>query len=168
VQWVEQLPWVLLGIRAQPKKDSNMSFTELVYGNPLTLPGEAPSQEIVDRIRSAVTSFNPLRVREPPHQRGKASMLEALQQAHTCTCCWGRLFPLWPLGNQGPYLVLQKGSKCFRLATGASDETISVDRIKPHYGTAPVTVEQPPCRGCPAAEVKTPELQGAVISKSHT
>ncbi len=32
VQWVEHLPWVLLGLRTQPK--------ELVYGNPLTLPGE--------------------------------------------------------------------------------------------------------------------------------
>ncbi len=64
-----------------------MSFTEFVYGNLLTLPGEAPSQEIVDIIRSAVTSFNPLPVREPPHQRGTASMLEALPQTtHMYVC----------------------------------------------------------------------------------
>ncbi len=93
VQWVEHLPWALLGIRAQPKKNSNMSFTELVYGNPLTLPGEAPSQEIVDRIRSAVTSFNPLRVREPPHQRGTASTQEALQQATHMYVLQGEVIP---------------------------------------------------------------------------
>jgi hypothetical protein len=38
--WPDHLPWVLLGLRAAPKDDSNISSAELVYGTPLVLPGE--------------------------------------------------------------------------------------------------------------------------------
>jgi hypothetical protein len=40
VQSVEHLPWLLLGLRTAPKEDSNISSAEMVYGLPLTLPGE--------------------------------------------------------------------------------------------------------------------------------
>jgi hypothetical protein len=171
---VEHLPWVLLGLRAQPKEDSNVSSAELVYGNPLTLPGEflstpeASSHEIVDRIRSSVTSFNPLPVREPPPQRGTASTLEALQQATHVYVLRGGVIPSLAPRYQGPYLVLHKGPKCFRIAVGASEETISVDRLKPHYGTAPVTVAQPPRRGRPAVENEPPKVQGAMFPQPCT
>ena len=38
--WVDELPWALLGIRTTPKEDTNCSTAELVYGSPLTVPGE--------------------------------------------------------------------------------------------------------------------------------
>ena len=34
------LPWVLLGILSAPKEDSTVSSAELLYGTPLTLPGQ--------------------------------------------------------------------------------------------------------------------------------
>ena len=40
--WPSHLPWVLLGLRAAPKEDSNVSSAELVYGAPLHLPGQTP------------------------------------------------------------------------------------------------------------------------------
>ena len=44
--WVDELPWILLGFRTAPKEDLHCSMAELVYGTPLTLPGEfiTPSQ----------------------------------------------------------------------------------------------------------------------------
>ena len=36
--WLDHLPWVLLGLRLAPKEDSAVSSAELVYGAPLTLP----------------------------------------------------------------------------------------------------------------------------------
>ena len=44
--WVDELSWVPLGIRTTPKEDFHCSTAELVYGTPLTLPGEfiTPSQ----------------------------------------------------------------------------------------------------------------------------
>ena len=37
--WNDELPWVLLGIRTAPKEDLQSSSAELVYGEPLTVPG---------------------------------------------------------------------------------------------------------------------------------
>ena len=37
--WIDKLPWVLLGIRTVPKEDSVTSSAELVHGAPLTVPG---------------------------------------------------------------------------------------------------------------------------------
>lgn len=57
--WPSHLPWVLLGLRAAPKKDSGVSFTKLVFGAPLTLPGEfvsaaeLPVQDFFQRLRQA-------------------------------------------------------------------------------------------------------------------
>ena len=38
--WVDELPWVLLGLRTTPKDDLNASPADLVYGAPLTVPGD--------------------------------------------------------------------------------------------------------------------------------
>ena len=38
--WVDELPWVLLRLRTAPKEDLRSSSAELVYGSPLTVPGD--------------------------------------------------------------------------------------------------------------------------------
>ena len=38
--WVDRLPWVMLGLRSAPKDDLQASSAELVYGQPLQVPGE--------------------------------------------------------------------------------------------------------------------------------
>lgn len=38
--WVDRLPWVMLGLRSAPKEDLQASSAELVYGQPLRVPGE--------------------------------------------------------------------------------------------------------------------------------
>ncbi len=38
--WAEELPWVLLGLRSQPREDASLSPAEAVFGVPLALPNE--------------------------------------------------------------------------------------------------------------------------------
>jgi hypothetical protein len=38
--WLSHLLWVLLGLRAAPREDSGLSSSELVFGAPLSLPGQ--------------------------------------------------------------------------------------------------------------------------------
>ncbi|KAJ8399524.1 hypothetical protein AAFF_G00409350 [Aldrovandia affinis] len=38
--WLDKLPWVMLGLRTAPKEDLQSSSAELVYGQPLRVPGE--------------------------------------------------------------------------------------------------------------------------------
>ena len=40
LNWVEELPWILLGLRNAPKEEFGYSSAELVYGKSLTVPGE--------------------------------------------------------------------------------------------------------------------------------
>ena len=47
----------------------------------------------------------------------------------------------------GPYLVLEKGSKVFKLQLGTWQEVVSRDQLKPHVGTALPAVAEPPRRG---------------------
>ncbi len=47
----------------------------------------------------------------------------------------GALPPLTPL-YVGPYEVLERADKFFRLAVGGREETVSIDRLKPH-GSGP-------------------------------
>ncbi len=43
--WVSELPWTLLGLRAQPREDTGISAAESVFGAPLVLPGQDLHQE---------------------------------------------------------------------------------------------------------------------------
>ncbi len=40
VTWSEELPFVLLGLRAQPREDTGLSPAKAVYGAPIVLPNE--------------------------------------------------------------------------------------------------------------------------------
>jgi transposase InsO family protein len=38
--WSQELPFVLLGLRAQPREDSGLSLAEVVFGAQIVLPNE--------------------------------------------------------------------------------------------------------------------------------
>ena len=48
--WLDELPWVLLGIYTTPKEDFQASSAELVYGAPLSMLGD---------LLAMPTSFSP-------------------------------------------------------------------------------------------------------------
>ena len=152
VAWAEHLPWVMMGLRAAPKEDSGVSSAELVYGAPLTLPGEflsAPeisTPELVERLRSPLSSFTPLPTRPVPPAPDLPETL--MKASHVYVLRGGIIPPLAPR-YQGPYVVLEKGPKTFRLAVGDKMEAVSVDRLKPHLGLDSPEPADPPRRGRP-------------------
>jgi transposase InsO family protein len=65
-QWPEHLPWVLLGLRAAPKEDSNTSAAEATLGTPLTLPGQlitAKEPPVADFVEKICRRFHCLHLR---------------------------------------------------------------------------------------------------------
>ncbi len=36
--WTKEIPWVLLGLRAQPREDTGLSPAEAFFGAPIVLP----------------------------------------------------------------------------------------------------------------------------------
>ncbi len=80
----------------------------------------------------------------------------------------GTLPPLTP-PYAGPYAVAEAGEKTFEVLVGGQRQRVSVDRLKPHTGPAPVTAAPPARRGRPpkertAAAVATPHTYAEVVA----
>ncbi|XP_077301426.1 uncharacterized protein LOC143922022 [Arctopsyche grandis] len=153
--WTEALPTVLLGIRSAWKEDLNATSAELVYGQPLRLPGEflAPQRnggpntaELAERLRSQMARLRP----SPPRRHGTRSTF-IFKDLHTSDQVFLRhdaaKGPLQP-PYDGPYRVLKRGPKFFTLRIKDSNVTVTVDRIKPAYmessGEPPERAERTP------------------------
>jgi hypothetical protein len=143
-----------MGLRAAPTEDTGVSAAELVFGAPLVLPGqildtdEPPPADFVDKLRqsgppppSRPISYAEMATKPP------AALLTA---AYVYVRKGGPNTPLSPLYS-GPYRVLSSGPKVFKLRVGERTEVVSIDRLKPHRGAAPVQPAQPPTRGRPSA-----------------
>ena len=63
--------------------------------------------------------------------------------------------PLTP-AYSGPYAVLERSSKSFKVDLGGCTDIISVDRLKPHLGTAPLLPASAPRRGRPPSSATSP------------
>jgi hypothetical protein len=115
-QWPEHLPWMLMGLRAAPKEESAVPSAELFLGAPLTLPGqllstpETPVQEVVEAMRS----MQPPPTRQISYAEA-ASGLQHLQQAEFVYVRKGGVVPPMSPLYQGPYRVLDRREKFFKL-----------------------------------------------------
>jgi hypothetical protein len=118
---------------------------------------------------------------QPPPMRqisyaDAASGLQHLQQAEFVYVRKGGVVPpLTPL-HQSPYRVLDRREKFFKLEVGGLPEVVSVDRLKPHLGMAPVMAASPPKRGCPKGPEQwrppvqpfRPPLEGPLLRMKST
>jgi hypothetical protein len=149
--WPDHLPWVLLGLRAAPKEDSAVSAAELMFGAPLTLPGqllvegELPVKEVVQKLRET----SPLATRKLTYAQAASSIPPGLMAAKYVYVRRGGASPPLSPPYQGPFFVISSGPKVFKLQVGGREETVSIDRLKPHLGEAPVVPAAPAQRGRP-------------------
>ncbi|KAG6448445.1 hypothetical protein O3G_MSEX005483 [Manduca sexta] len=139
-RWTESLPWVLLGIRTAVKEDLQSSSAELVYGEPLRLPGEffdpttpgtTDTSEFIARIRSFAKKLQPT----PTTHHGKPKTF-IFKDLATCDHVFlredasrGSLQPAY----SGPHEVLSRGDKIFKILFKNKAVTVSIDRIKPAF-----------------------------------
>ena len=148
--WPQHLPWVLLDINNAPKEDTGKSAAQMVYGTSLTLPAQLASGEELpeDEILRDLSNAAPIPTRhgqqeahtEPPAALAAAEMVYVRKG--------GQLQPL-AQPYSSPYKVLERGPKYFRLDIGGKSTADTVDRLKPHTGTAETAPAAPPRRGHP-------------------
>ena len=137
--WTADLPWVLLGIRSAPKEDLGCSSAELVYGTPLTVPGEFfPTQNSqvdhhshMQQLREQVRSYVPTPTSQ--HGFGSSSLPPNLKHSQFVFVRRESHRSSLQRPYEGPFKVLQHGDKRFILDFGGRKETISVDRLKAAY-----------------------------------
>ena len=163
--WSECLPLVLLGIRSAVKADFGHSVAERVYGTTLCLPGEFFSPptakpdldptSYVDRLKRTLYDLKPPRNR-PQHRN--AHVPKDLQ---TCTHVFIRRDavrkPLQP-PYDGPFKVISRSTKSFKVDLGNRTDTVSIDRLKPaHRDTTLPTATLP--AATPTEPTEEPEVQ---------
>ncbi|GFO31447.1 Pol polyprotein [Plakobranchus ocellatus] len=154
----DELPWILLGLRTAPKEDIGSSAAEIVYGTPLTVPGEftdpsakcVPSGIAHDSCYTNINNLSPL----PTVHHNLSAQSYVPKSLRNSKFVFirhdGHRGPLQRPYN-GPFQVVAPGDKTFRVMVGDREEVISVDRMKPAHVdiTSPVPVAQPPQRGRP-------------------
>lgn len=171
-QWTEVLPLVLLGMRSAWKEDIQTSAAELVYGEPLRLPGQflSPSDDFssdditqyATRLRASIQKLTPRptawHTTSPfyiPRDLQRSSHV-FLRQDHVR----GSLEPPYA----GPYLVIERQPKYFTLDVKGRKSNVTVDRLKPAYmakeaqlplATSLKESETPPAPVSTPAEKKT-------------
>ena len=137
--WMNELPFVMLGIRSAWREDTNCSPAELVYGTAPHLPGEffetshssdLPTgflhelQETLRNIKPAQTCYHGTQPVHQPKNLGYTGWVYVRQDHHRK-----------PLTRpyMGPFQVIEKHDKHFRIKVNGKEENISIDRLKTAY-----------------------------------
>lgn len=147
----------MLGLRSAPKEDLQASSAELVYGQPLRVPGEflpdatapwsatahrAVSRGVADAFAPIPTSRHGLSQSYVPKDLPSAKYVFIRHDSHRT--------PLQP-PYDGPFRVLEAGAKNFVVVMGGKPERVAVDRLKlAHLDMErPLQLALPPRRGRP-------------------
>ena len=143
--WVENLPLTLLALRSTLKEDLGCSAAEMVFGTPLTLPGEYFSDTSNSRPLDATTTFIQQLRHTMAHlkytlPRSRRQQNYVPPQLRDCKFIFIRndsvKRPLTP-AYQGPFEVLKRTDKHLTVRRGHTTDTISIDRVKPAYLETP-------------------------------
>jgi hypothetical protein len=160
-RWTAHLPWVMLGIRSAWREGTSFSPAEAVYGAQPLLPGqylaaeEDPSPSFLSDLQQTLAgrTLLPTSHHSTPAPQELPEVL--LLAKHVLVRQDGHVPPLAAAYN-GPFLVLERSLRFFKLQIGDRVDTVSTLRRKPCTSPPDVEVAQPPKRGRPAAAAAAP------------
>ena len=126
--WIDVLPVVMLGMRAAVKQDLNCSAAEMVFGEALL----ADPAFVVD-LRQNMRQMRPV----PPVWHGGATRLnyvprELAAASHVFVRVGAHRGPLQS-PYQGPFKVIDRQAKLYKLDLGTRQDSVSSDRLKPAF-----------------------------------
>ncbi len=137
--WLQELPTVLMGLRAVPKGKSFVSAAEMTFGQAIRLPGEfySPSQEMqnkslfVKQLRNSISELRPV-----PFNHNSKNKIFVHPDLNSCEYVFVRVDrvrqPLEP-PYEGPFPVVKRKPKYFIIQFHNKQDSISIDRLKPAY-----------------------------------
>ncbi len=134
--WSEELPFVLLRLRAQPREDTGHSLAEAVFGAQIVLPNEFLQnyELLVDTIVKKLAKTLPVSAPSLPRHNFSTELPSELPaELLSAPLVWvhrGCLVPpLQPLYD-GPYAALRCGPRSFTIRVGSRDEVVAASRLK--------------------------------------
>ncbi|BHF69037.1 hypothetical protein SprV_0301207800 [Sparganum proliferum] len=135
--WSDNLPLALLGICATLKSDLDCSAAELISGTTLRLPGEMVTpisrgadetpDHFVHRLRQFMRSPSPVSLRAPTTESYVEKDLDNC--THVFLRC-DRVLQSLELPYEGPFRVLARNTKTYRILRSGKEDVVSVNRVK--------------------------------------
>ena len=139
--WLAELPWVMLGLRAAANLDTGVSPSMLVTGQQPALPGQlvVPRANIDDASafgKELASAMAAQTFRENPWHGKEKLRTRVPQDLWTTKHVLVRVDKVQPSLEPkytGPFRVLRRWGKCFRLRLENRDDNVSIDRLRPFY-----------------------------------
>ncbi|XP_058809910.1 uncharacterized protein LOC131675082 [Phymastichus coffea] len=149
--WTRALPTVLLGIRAAWRENAAATAADIVYGQPLCLPGEllvastANNNDpafFVTELRNYFTKIRP--VPEKSHGEQNTFIFKDLETCKSVLVRRNAVRTSLQMPYDGPFLVLTRSDKTYKLQFNGHTANVSIDRLKPAFvlGDAPENPHQ--------------------------
>lgn len=138
-KWVSHLPMILLGLRCVYKEDLKATPAELVYGATLRIPGEffadqksnkTESETVVD-LRNAMENLRPTETSW--HNKPRVFIHGELKTTSHVFVRNDSVRRSLSHPYDGPFEVIERTAKYFRLRMRRREVNISIDRLKPAF-----------------------------------
>lgn len=136
--WVQHLPTILLGLRTTFKPDIEATAAELVYGTDLRIPGEfftptnnRTESQVVEELRKSMQRLQPTNTAW--HANNKIFVHPDLQNSTHVFIRNDSIRPSLSHPYEGPYVVMQRNAKFYKIKIRGKESNIAIDRLKPAY-----------------------------------
>ena len=139
--WTTTLPAVLLGIRSAVKETLGRSAAEMAYGMTLRLPGDFTENYTVDAHTDFENYSDRLRVAmsclrlSPPRATNQKDTFQ-YKELDTCSHVFLRRVATAPpltAPYDGPYKIVARSGRVFKVIIKGKVETVTADRVKPAH-----------------------------------
>lgn len=140
VNWVDELPTVLLGLRATIKEDINATSSELVYGTTIRLPGEffetstqQPASEFVSALKRHFNTMRPTTTNH--HNTNQHTFIP--KDLNSCSHVFVRHDAVkmsMQKPYDGPFPVVSRNTTNFILEIKGKHIAVNINRLKPAFG----------------------------------
>ena len=132
--WLSHLPYVLLGLRAAPKEEADISSAEVTFGAPLVLPLQMHPEEELHGTQSPEVQILNTTGMYAEVLRGGSNALQEADYVYVRNGAQGG--PLTPMYS-GPFKILQLGGKALQLMQTGSPLTGSSRMWEPVVWSLP-------------------------------
>ena len=139
--WLEALPLVLLGIRTTFKEDIFTTSSELVYGEPIRLPGEyfkpanvestCNPSDLLHRLQNVFHRLQPTPISR--HCKPGEFVFNELKNCKHVFVREGPFLRALQCPYIGPYEVLSRSDKNMTLKVKGQPLSVSINRVKPAF-----------------------------------
>ncbi|GFU19929.1 retrovirus-related Pol polyprotein from transposon 412 [Nephila pilipes] len=134
------LPTILMGFRATWKEDLQATTAEMIYGAPIRFPGEflCPSKPSADPVDTFVGRLRETmqRLSHPTTQHHGHYTIFVSKDLATCSHVFLRTDSLkkdLQPPYDGPYKVVNRTEKVFRILRHGKEVSVNIDSLKPAY-----------------------------------